>query len=49
MKPAMVETVFRCGIRVHGSRALRPAVSPASLRIGAPAAATTKTFGTTTG
>lgn len=47
MNPAMVETAFRCGIRVHASRALRPAVSPASQGIGALAATTNKTFGTT--
>jgi hypothetical protein len=49
MNPAMVETAFRCGIRVHAGRAIRPAVLSASLRIGALAAATTtKKFGKTT-
>ena len=47
MKPAMVDTAFRTGIRVHADGAHCPAVPSTDLRLGAPTT-TTKKLGKTT-
>lgn len=47
MKPAMVDTAFRTGIRVHADGARCPAVPSTDLRLGAPTT-TNKKLGKTT-
>jgi len=48
MKPAMVETEFSSGVRMHVGVVLRLAVPSTNLVSGALAATTTKTLGKTT-